>query len=101
MDTENMIDITGIDLKKVVKAAYDLSRPQGMGFIHYEEGGLTDTEAESLIDVESKCPVSLDYVKGRACKFNVFRKGGKNYIAKYWYDHTEQDLENLLDRITK
>lgn len=102
MNTENMIDITGVDLKELAKAAYDLSRPQGMGFLHFEEGALTDEEAASLIQEGSRgdrFPLDMDYVKGRACKLHVIKEGDKLYINDRWYDHSENDLIELLDRI--
>jgi hypothetical protein len=99
MNTENMIEITGCELIEVVKAAYDFSRPQGMGFFHYEEGSLSEEEAAKLVREDDLCPVSLDYVKGRACKLTVFKDEDRLYVAKRWFDHSEADLAKLLDRI--
>jgi len=97
---ENMIEITGADLKDVAKHVYDLSSPQGMGFLHYQEGGLADEDAEKLIDHDDdRCPLSMDYVHGRACKFTVFQEDGKLFIRKSWFDHSESDLSELLKRI--
>ncbi len=97
MNTENMIDVTDIDLKKLAKAAYSLSKPQGFGFIHYEEGTLSDNKAEELITDSKTVVLRMDYVKGRACKLTVFQKEDKRYINKLWYDHTEKDLTDLLE----
>jgi len=101
MDTENMIDITGSNLVDVVRAAYDLSSPQGLGFIHFEAGGgLTDDEVDSLIITDNdRIAVSLDYVKGRACKLTVFKDEDKLFIDNCWYDHSESALLELVDRI--
>jgi hypothetical protein len=100
MDTEGMIEITGADLKSIVKTAYRLSRPQGLGHIHFQPGDLTDEEASQLIREEHKAtPVSLDYVKGRACKLIVFRDGEKLFIRDRWYDHSQHDLQMLLEAI--
>lgn len=96
---ENMIDVSSADVKDLVRVAYDLSKPLGMGFLHAKPGGLTDEEVESLIDMNDKrCIVSMDYVHGRACKFTVFVEDGKMYIHDKWYDHTNRDLEKLLER---
>lgn len=38
----------------------------------------------------------MDYVRGRACKFTIFRESGKLFINKNWFDHSEYDLEKLL-----
>ena len=100
MNTEGRIEISGANLVEVAKAAYDLSSPQGLGFIHYEDGGLTDEEASELVSQDAGIPLSLDYVKGRACKLTVFADDdGRMYIQSRWYDHSEQDLELLLERI--
>lgn len=103
MTTENMIEITGANLVEVVKAVYDLSRPQGMGFLHFDSAPLTDEEAKSLIAFTNpRVPVDLDYVKGRACKFFVRREeDGTLWIQNSWYDHSDHDLQDLLKRIGK
>lgn len=99
MNTEKMIDVTGCKLTDLVKAAYDLSSPQGLGFLHHEEGTLTDEQADSMINEEGQIAVSMDYVKGRACKMTVFRDGEKLFIRDTWYDHTENQLMRLLDMV--
>jgi len=96
-----MIEITGADLVKLVKTAYDLSKPQGMGFVHYKPGPLPDSEARDLVKVEGEVAVSLDYLHGRACKMNVWRKEGKLFIEDKWFDHKDAQLKELLKRIGK
>lgn len=100
MNKDNMIDITGANLVDVAKAAYDLSSPQGMGILHYEEGSLTDDEAKSMVTEGDRCPLSLDYVKGRACKLTVFADGDRLYIPNNWYDHSPDQLKQLVERIS-
>ena len=92
-----MIDITGIDLIEFVKKTYELSSPQGLGFLHAKDGGLTDEEAKSFINKKGDISISMDYVHGRACKMNVLRKEGRLEIRDNWYDHTEDQLNKLLD----
>ena len=98
---ENMIEITGASLVEVVKAAYDLSVPQGLGMLHYTPGSLSDEEAAALVrpEVNPHVPVYLDYVRGRACKFRVEDHGGRLYICRDWYDHSDEQLARLLERI--
>ncbi len=94
---EDQIEITGVNLVELVKRAYDLSNPQGLGFIHYKDGGLSDEQANSLIDENDRYPVSLDYVCGRACKLDVFKSDDERlYIRNKWYDHSAQQLKDLL-----
>ncbi len=99
MDTSNMIEVTHCKLTDIAKAAYDLSEPVGLGFLHYKEGSLTDEEAEALVAANEYTPLSLDYVKGRCCKLTVWANGGRLYISDSWYDHTPEQLQTLLERI--
>lgn len=95
-----MIDITGVDLLKFVKEAYNLSSPQGMGFIHYQEGELSDADAQAIIDVENRnYAVTMDYVKGRSIKMHVRKEDGKLLINDDWYDHSDSQLAELLKRV--
>ena len=89
-----MIDVTEIDKIKLVKRVYDLSRPQGLGMLHFVPGPLSDDEAKAFIEDDGT--VSMDYVSGRACKFNVFEENGKLFISDSWYDHTDGQLAELL-----
>lgn len=90
-----MIDITGVDLKALVKKVYELSSPQGMGFLHFEVEPLSDEEALSLID--DKRGIEMDYIKGRACKFSAKYRDGKLVISDSWYDHSGAQFQELLN----
>ena len=99
---ENAIKITGVSLREFVKAVYDLSRPQGLGYLHFESGSLSNEEADAIVNLrppESSVPLSMDYVRGRACKMSVFRDGGDLFIRGDWFDHTPSQLAALLQRI--
>lgn len=92
-----MIDITGIDLAKFAQKAYELSIPQGLGFLHATASPLSDEEATCLVQKEGGIALSLDYVKGRACKMVVWRDAaGKLTIRDAWYDHTNEQFKQLL-----
>ncbi len=100
---KNMIDITGVDLIGFIKKVYELSVPQGLGFLHYKAGGLTDAEAKQHIISETpehfhskNIVVDMDYVDGRACKMIVFKENDKLYIRNSWYDHMDEQLRELL-----
>ena len=95
------IKITGVDLVKFTQAVYELSRPQGMGFIHFKSGGLSDEDAREIVNNSKPYGgnvLSMDYVHGRACKMNVFKEGNDLYIADSWYDHTDEQLKTLLQK---
>lgn len=95
-----MIVINGLyDIRKLVAAAYDLSSPIGLGFLHYTPEPLSEEEITALINTGARCIVAMDYVKGRQCKFTVFQTGdGEMSIADAWFDHTKEDMRELLKR---
>jgi hypothetical protein len=98
------LNISGVDLKELVKAAYRFSRPQGLGFLHFQEGDLTDEEAQLFVDAGQKYfggGLNLDYVKGRACKLSATVRNGELFISGRWFDHSEDDLQNLLSAVGK
>jgi uncharacterized protein with PIN domain len=94
-----MIDITGVDLIQFVKKTYELSKPLGLGVLHYNPSSLSDEEAKEIIAVfknDKRIVVSMDYIKGRSCKMHVYRKGDKWMIQSPWYGHTEEQFHQLL-----
>lgn len=109
--TEQVYDVTGIPLRKIVQAAYDLSRPLGLGSLQYEAGSLTDEEADAIVDHQNfergVAVLHLDYVKGRAVKLTVYRRMESDsrpnlpdrFISGPWHDHTSHQLETLLKKI--
>lgn len=92
-----MIDVTKADMVEFVKKVYELSRPQGMGMMHFKAGGLTDEEAKAYIKDDGT--VSMDYVSGRACKMHVRNRDGILTIPNSWYDHSDEQLKELLDHV--
>lgn len=96
---EHYIEITGVDLVTLIKKAYDLSSPQGMGFLHFKDEPMSDEEAKSQIREQGRYAVSMDYVAGRAVKFAVFREGDKLFIYNAWFDHRLHQLEKLLEAV--
>ena len=100
MNTENMLNVTNVDLKRFVKEVYNLSKPVGMGFLHYQPGELTDAEASQIVNTKplyGKALLSLDYIKGRACKMTVFEDNGQRWINNDWFDHSASDLAKLRE----
>lgn len=92
-----MIDITNVDMVKFVQKVYALSRPQGMGMMHFQPGDLSEEDAKSLIQEDGT--VSMDYIRGRACKMHTSIKDGVIVIGDKWYDHTDAQLAELLGHI--
>ena len=91
-----MIDVTELDIRKLVANVYNMSVPVGMGRLHYTGAPLSEEEITSLIDMSSNYPVSMDYIKGRQCKFTIRKEDDVLYIADEWLDHSEEQLETLL-----
>jgi hypothetical protein len=97
-------DITGTDLRKLVAAVYANSSPQGLGFLHFKEGQLAGDDVDKLLSMGTYATrsgrdgpiVSLDYVHGRACKFTVWRKGDRMLVGDRWFDHSPEQLQDLL-----
>ena len=96
-----MIKITGVDLGLFIKTAYALSVPQGLGFMHFQPGNLSDAEVEEILKLPrfGYTAVALDYVKGRAVKMVVFQEGEDLEIDEVWYDHTDDQLQRLLKAV--
>lgn len=96
------INVTGCSLETLVRQAYNLSGPQGLGFLHYKDGSLADETVASIIERgkgDKTCAVGMDYVNGRSCKFYVYRGDGGLWVKNNWYDHSTRDLEELLKSV--
>jgi hypothetical protein len=61
------IDIKSVSKAKVLAALYNASRPQGMGFLHFEPKPMTEEEAKELLKHDSY----FDYLKGRVMKVDL------------------------------
>lgn len=101
LDTTDMIKVTGVDLRKLVAAVYANSRPQGLGFIQFEEGEMPRALVEDFVGTfkleGTGCVLYMDYVRGRACKFALYRcQNGDLWVPKNWLDHSELDLRRML-----
>jgi len=97
-----MNKITGVDLVKFAQKVYELSRPQGAGFMHFTLEPLSEEDAKSMMiknpfPGDGQCIMTMDYVKGRACKMQVFKTGEDLFIGDSWYDHTDNQLAELLE----
>mgnify|MGYP001590687272 FL=1 len=61
------IALSGLNKADVLAALYNASKPQGMGFMHYDSKPMTREEAEGLL----KQTTYFDYLKGRVMKVNL------------------------------
>jgi hypothetical protein len=62
-----MIDITGLDKATVLAALYNHSKPQGMGFLHFDPTPMTPEEAATHLQRS----MYTDYLKGRIIKVDL------------------------------
>lgn len=74
-----MIDIHDLDKAEVLVALFNASKPQGMGFLHYDPKPLTVEHARAALD---RCSNYVDYLEGRVIKVNF----ATNTIDSRLYD---------------
>lgn len=94
-------------LPGVIAAAYALSKPQGMGFIHAIEGPIPKDVLDAIIHAPlercglNRIGIALDYVLGRALKLTILYDGANDRfflsgIDRGWFDHSLEQWEDLL-----
>lgn len=99
------IKVPSDKLSEAVKKAFDLSRPQGMGFLHHQPGELSQEELDYIIGGDlgkgRMYLADMDYVRGRSCKFHIrpAQEDGYMLIEPRWYDHSDEALEELLKHL--
>ena len=62
-----MIDISKLDKAEVLAALYNASKPQGMGFLHYNPAPMTRDEAADLLKRQDY----FDYLQGRIMNVKI------------------------------
>ena len=77
------IDLRGLDKAAVLAALYNASKPQGLGFLHYDPALMTVEEAQSILDEKQARlkeinsmggnwdEIYFDYLKGRVMKIDL------------------------------
>lgn len=91
------LELHNVTARQLIQAVYAHSRPQGLGFLHFERGPLSEEDTDLLIEAQRDDQhINLDYVNGRACKFYAVKRGENWYTSTEWYDHGESDIEGLL-----
>lgn len=66
-----MIKYDGLTKEQVLAGLYNASKPQGMGFLHYDPKNMTTEEAKELLEKTQY----FDYLKGRVMKLNLSKEG--------------------------
>ena len=62
------MDISKLSKAKVLATLYNGSKPQGMGFLHFNPVGMTEEQAQELLDSGQ---TYFDYVQGRVMKIDL------------------------------
>lgn len=61
------MDIKRFRKPAVLAALYNAAQPQGMGFLQYQPGDMTESEAEHIL----KTQTYFDYLRGRVMKVDL------------------------------
>lgn len=92
-----MIEIPEDKLTALISAVYNISRPVGMGRLHYRPGPIPDELLKHILG--NPYGIHMDYLYGRQCKFSVQEIEGHYFISKSWPDHSAEDLAQVLKEI--
>lgn len=90
----SMISLEGLDKFEVLAALYNASRPQGMGFLHYDPKPMTPEDAR-LIGVDHY----IDYLKGRVMKIDL--RGDTFDSWLYDRDNGQGAAERVVSELRK
>uniref|UniRef100_A0AAU8B7B7 Uncharacterized protein n=1 Tax=Dulem virus 39 TaxID=3145757 RepID=A0AAU8B7B7_9CAUD len=74
-----MIDIKGLSKSEVLATLYNNSRPQGLGFLHFDPTDMTIEQAKDIL----KETTYFDYLKGRVMKVDLSSDEG---FEEWLYD---------------
>ena len=90
-----MINIKGLEKAKVLKALYDASHVQGMGFLQARDS-FTSEDAQKLIDENQS--LYFDYVYGRVLKVDL----SKDEFDEYLFDRDNYNgaAKDAIDALT-
>jgi len=89
------MDITGLSKAAVLAVLYNASKPQGMGFMHYDSTPMTEKEAEGLL----KRDTYFDYLKGRVMKIDL--SSDEVGTGSYNRDNGSGAAERAIDELRK
>ena len=88
------INIKNMNKAKILAALYNNSKPQGMGILHADDSGMTEVEAQKLLN---EGQTYFDYLKGRVMKIDL--SGDELQTALYDRDLGEGACERVINSI--
>lgn len=74
-----IVQFDGLTREQVLCALYNASKPQGLGFLHYNPKPLTIPEAKTVLAKTDY----VDYLKGRVIKVNL-PENAKDFDARLY-----------------
>lgn len=85
-----IVNIKGMDKKKVLQVLYKRAKAQGFGELVYTSGPLTEEEITGLFAMPGR--LSFDYVKGRVMKVDLT---GDTFDSRLYDRDNGQDAAEL------
>jgi len=88
-------------LRAIVKTSFELARPAGLDWRHFNDAQeMTDEAADSFVDLSDQYGVvQMDYVQGRQCKTYIHRVGKGHFRLKNRIFERDRGLpEPMLDK---
>jgi hypothetical protein len=84
------VSIKGLNKCAVLAALFNASKPQGLGFLHYNAKPMTEAEAEVLLEQTTY----FDYLQGRVMKIKI--EGDEIDTWGYDRDNGEGAVEKVI-----
>lgn len=103
--TVGMIDVTGVNARDIIRYAYELSQPRGLGHMAFIPGEMPEETLEAIYrtlnrdagDGESPgVALSMGIVLGRNVCMAIYKWRDMYFIKPFWEMHTDQELEELV-----
>lgn len=92
-------------LRAIVKASFELARPAGLGWIHFNaEQPMSDEDADQFTTLTpryegDKSVIGMDYVQGRQCKTYISRVAEGHFtLSNGSYERDRGVPDPMLDR---
>ena len=92
--TGETIDIKELDKADVLAALYNASKPQGMGFMHYDPTPMTREQAQEIIGAGQ---TDFDYLMGRVMKIDI--SGDELNPWGYDRDNGQGSVERVISAL--
>lgn len=99
-DSEYHVRIQSTNFEEIMNNVYSLSRPQGLGILHFEEGNTMPKECMAYYkqQMEEKKSAHADYTKGRSMKFNLYQDDKGYFTENNLVDHSDEQLKALMEK---